>query len=318
MNRFAKVLSEASIRLQGIKSVSDLAQLLILLREHESMFFNDKEEIRFLEEILLTPNDLHLARKFLNRRFFTLSQGSPLLLRELGVFRSWLYLAFSVNQTSDLSCRRVLNTILSLRSTNGDEIASVTSSIPLESKFFLDVVSVGFILPNVGERYWTQIEYSLVDLEREKVLLSDTFSVLPFISNINSPTGELKKLTLYEPNSGSYVRFKNVSRKAESDCSEQDLKPQSENSSNFQSKPVLGIEVNLLNQRKNPILIKWFKTGALGEAINEPLMKPLFGSEEYAILPEYYYDSYTLEIEEAVSRILLEDTAGGKLFEVCS
>ncbi|MCS6894228.1 MAG: hypothetical protein NZO16_06680 [Deltaproteobacteria bacterium] len=290
MTRFAKVIVEASSKLKSLVSISDLAELMIMLREHHPIFFNSSQETQFLEEILLNPNDLDLARRFLVRRLFTSSQGIPVVLKELSIFREFFYCAFSLNLSQIKPSRKSLNVTLSLKNGSGSEIAQATSIAPLKSANFIDLVSFLFSLPKCKERFWTSLEYALVDLDHEKVIFSDVYNVKPFINlELLRYAGPLTAMKIFEPVSGSYSRLK-------------------------KSDGVVQLELNLIGCKRNPIFVKWSKP-----SYNDfDLVDRVIFHEQCSVIPEYYFDSFTVEMSDGISEILCSDSLGTVFLNIFS
>ncbi|MCS6962180.1 MAG: hypothetical protein NZT61_06750 [Deltaproteobacteria bacterium] len=301
MKRFAQVVDEAVFRLQELNSARELAELILFLRQYPDLFFNSAEEIRFLESCLVSDRGFSLAQKFLRRRFFTSSQALPLLLRELSVFNSLFYVSFSVNLHQVGMEKNVLNVCLSLRSTNGSEISCDTKSVSLSNQKFFDFVPLGYFLPDFKDRYWVQLDYTLVNLELEKVLYADSFSILPFKSQGRTVPVEFNTLTFYDPWSTSYIRIlgrENAKSKNQKST---------ENGSNVVGLP-LKIELNFVNFKGRSIYVQ--KSGELSSIF------PREPEKNEKIIPEWQYDAYYVNLDPFHQGFYVVTENGERIFDI--
>lgn len=263
MVRLAKVINELTERVTLLKSTSDLAQILLLTREPGLSIFNSNNEYKFLESLLIQPKDINLARVFLQRRIFTLSQVGPVCLREISIFNNILYSAFSFNFQEFKLEKGSFNIHIKLKGPGASNLCEKLDVIQLKDcKWFIDFLPVGCYLPNLSTKYWIELDFALVNLETEMVLYQDTYTFQPFLVRSSKPYHNIVFFQLFESHSQSYARLK----KSE--------------------KSVL-LELNLLDHASQPVYLSWTK-------INQN------NSEEVTLIPKYFYDVFLIDLYENV------------------
>ncbi len=263
MVRLAKVILELASKITNLKTPSDLAQILLMAREPGLIFFNSDKEVSFLEQILLEPKNIDLAKLFLNRRVFTLSQVSPVCLREISIYGNILYMSCSCNFLGRKSSRVSLNVSISLKNSSGSVLSEKLEVIELKHQKFFDFVPVGFLIPLSHRKYWIELEYSLVNLDSEIVLHQESYVFQPFIAKASHDTDSdslIRVLNLFNVHSSSYARFR-------------------------KQMGTLFLEMNLVNLKKQQVYVSWTKRDEAG-------------SEDVVLCPKYDFDVYSIEINE--------------------